>query len=1213
MAWSDAQLKAITARQANLLVAAAAGSGKTSVLVERIVRRLLEESEDFGIDRLLVVTFTNAAAAEMRERIVGALEKARAERPASRYLERQLLLANAASVSTLHAFCQSVVRQHFHRLDLDPRFRLANEQEARLLQRDTLDSLFEELYAEEDAAFLRFADQYADARGDEALYELLLKLYEFARSQPNPTAWLRDLPAPFAAEAQARFDDTVWAAILKEDAARALEACLRRTRALLAETEADSFDFYTPVFEADLALYEALLASLSDWDALHAALRAVKFATLRAPKGTDESRKAYYSAARSACKDKVKALREDVCTAAGTELQDDLAAARPAAEAAAALVERFSAAYADAKRGRGVVDFGDLEHFCLDILTEELLPDGTRRPSSVALALQAKYAEVMVDEYQDTNGVQEAILSLVRRADAPNLFLVGDVKQSVYRFRLAEPELFLDKYRRYGHGEADCLRVDLAQNFRSRPEILAAVNFLFAQLLSPAVAELSYGEAERLYPGPPYPPSPRSLAGPVELCLIDRAQAPAETEVQEEAERSAFAPEAAYIAQRLRQLMDEAPQVFDKAHGDYRPLAWRDIVVLLRSPKNKAGILLEALRDRDIPAYAAADGGYFEATEIRDMLSLLAVLDNPRQDIALAAALHAPFASFTAEELAALRAARPDGELCDALLSAASETAPSDPLRDKAARFLAQCARWRTFSRYHSVPELLRRLFDETGYYDYAGGLPGGLLRQANLRMLYDRARQYETTNYRGLFRFLRFVDKLRGSGTDLPSARTLGESEDVVRVMSIHKSKGLEFPVVVVADLGKRFNLQDSAAPLLLHKKLGLGPYVTLDEPPQRYPTAARRAIASRLRRESKAEELRVLYVALTRARERLILVGALDNLAARAEAWSHCARPGETLLSDDAIADARTYLDWIGPAAMRHADGAPLRQRAPEAGCAPLAESAGSRWQISILPAGELARPPERDAQESDLLARVRDGLSLPESPARDRVRRALDWTYPRQAACAIPTKLSVTELKRRFSPEDETAAALLRPAFKAAGPRFLQKLEKPTGAQFGTILHTALQHLSLDGDLSPGGVAAQLEALAAREILLPEQARAVDPKLISAYFASELGQRMLRSPKIRRETPFSLLLAAQRFYPEAPADARIFVQGVVDVLFDEPGGMVLIDYKTDGGSPEAAVQKYRLQLALYAEAMEKLLQKRVKASYLYLLLSGTAIPLA
>lgn len=1213
MAWSQAQLSAIETQRQNLLVAAAAGSGKTSVLVERIVRRLLEEREEFEIDRLLVVTFTNAAAAEMRERVVAALEQARAARPASRYLERQLLLANAASISTLHAFCQSVLRQHFHRIDLDPRFRLAGQQEARLLQRDVLEALLEAQYAQEDAAFLHFADQYADARGDEALSALLLRLYEFARSQADPDAWLAALPAPFSLDENACFDDTVWATLLKEDCARTLAACHRRTCALLAETAGDGFDFYAPIFEADLALYETLQSRLSDWDAFYESLQAAKFAVLRAAKGADEARKTYYSAARNALKDSLKALRENVCTASGAQLLADLAAARPAAEAAANLAARFSAAYAAAKRARGVVDFGDLEHLCLDILTGERLADGTRCPSPVALALQEKYAEVMVDEYQDVNGVQEAILALVRRADAPNLFLVGDVKQSVYRFRLAEPELFLDKCRRYGAGEADCRRIDLSQNFRSRAEILAAVNFLFAQLFSPAVAELDYGEAERLYPGAPYPPcATPSLAGPVELCIVDRARQAHDATPDETAEREGFALEATCIARRLRQLMDETPQVYDKAQKTYRPLAWRDIVVLLRSVKNKADVLLEALHELDIPAYAAADSGYFEAAEIRDMLSLLTVLDNPRQDIALAAALYAPFAAMSAEELAALRALRPAGELYDALRHAAQPQAelPAE-LREKAARFLSQLERWRTFARYRSVPELLRRLFDDTGYYDYVGALPGGQLRQANLRVLCDRAHQYEATNYRGLFRFLRFVDKLRGSAADLSAARTLGESENVVRVMSIHKSKGLEFPVVFVADLGKRFNLQDSTAPLLLHKKLGLGPYVTVDEPPLRYPTAARRAIASRLRCESKAEELRVLYVALTRAREKLVLVGSAADLAAATASWVQSADRSDILLPNDVIEQARSYLDWIGPAVARHPDGTPLRQHAATQQNAPL-DDMGCRWHIHVVRADDLAQRTAAAPPETDALDCVRRSLPLPDSPAKDRVRRALDWRYPHRAASAVPTKLSVTELKRRFTAEDDGAVAFVRPAFQALRPRFLQQETKPSGAEYGAILHTALQHLHLDGDLHADGITRQLDRMAERGLLLPQQAAAVDSRRLAAYFASTLGQRMLRSANIRRELPFSLLLEANRFYPESPKGARIFVQGVVDVLFDEPDGMVLVDYKTDGGPPESIVARYRLQLQLYAEAMETLLKKRVKAVYLYLLQMGEAVQL-
>lgn len=1217
MAWSNEQLSAITTYDKNLLVAAAAGSGKTSVLVERIIQRLLGAARDFHIDEVLVVTFTNAAAAEMRERIGEAIGKALRESPGNSHLERQLILLNAASISTIHAFCQSVVRQNFHLLDLDPKFRLANEQEANLLKRDVLEALCEAKYDGGDAAFLSFVDHYGNERGDEALYDIVLKLHDFSLSQPHPKAWLTGLKARFEPPEGQAIDATVWAEIIKRRIALDLAEFRQIADELIETAGRVGFDFYVTAFESDRALLDELIEARGvGWEALRRAVHAAKFATLRAPKETDEEQKAFFAKRRGRIKDGIKGLKETYFAAESAALMTDLRGVRPMVEAICALTAEFGDAFAAAKKARAIVDFSDLEHFCLRVLQDEASTPDAMLPSDAAKALQCKYKEVMVDEYQDVNGVQEAILSLVKKQDQPNLFLVGDVKQSVYRFRLAEPELFLDKYRNYPRGGASFARIDLARNFRSRAGVLAAINFIFAQVMSPNVAELSYGEAERLNPGPAYPASSRAtVAGPVELHLIDRDDADA-AETPEESEGEdlkGFALEAAHIAERVRALMREEPVVFDKAQKKYRPLAWRDIAILLRSVKHKANVLLETLHSADIPAYASVDSGYFQEIEVRVMLSLLSVIDNPRQDIPLAAVLHSPICGFSAEDLARVRVLRPRGNLLGALKDAAKAGDLPDRVRREAERFLLRLASWRSLARRRSVPELVWQLYRDTGYYDYVGGMPGGMLRQANLRMLYDRARQYETTNFRGLFRFLRFIEKMRDTGTDLSVARTLGESENVVRIMSIHKSKGLEFPVVIVADLGKNFNLQDASATLLMHKKLGLGPYVTDDRLNLRYPTVARLAIAVEMNRENKAEELRVLYVALTRAREKLILVGSAKRLRAKAAQWSRYAASQAALLPDHAIAGAKSYLDWLCPAVARHADGKVLREYGgcTESRAAALDDDA-SRWQVFIAPAGKIAQREVEEKSDGDLLDRVRLRQPLPESAEKAWVERVLGWQYPDESLQGVPAKLSVTEMKRRFELSGEAGEALIRPPLIASRPRFLQAKTKLTGAEYGTLMHSVMQHVDFRADVTLDGLQAQLDAFVRREIILPEHAERIDLRGVYDYLHSPIGKRMRSSSNVRREMPFSVMLRAKRFYPDVEdLAARIFVQGIIDVLFDEDDGMVLVDYKTDRGANAAKMaEKYQLQLSIYAEAIEKILGKRVKEKYLYVFELGKLV---
>ena len=1229
MAWSEAQLRAINTYDKNLLVAAAAGSGKTSVLVERIIQRLLSGS--CNIDEILVVTFTNAAATEMRERIALAIDVELKKNPESRQLERQLVLLNTASISTLHSFCQTIIRQNFHLLDLDPKFRLANQQEMNLMKRDVLETIFEEGYESKNAGFLSFVDAYADERSDEEMYGILLKLYEFSRSQPYPEHWIETLPKNFALAENMTVDDTPWPRIIKEQLNLVLEECRIQCDELLQMAQELDCAFYLPVLHSDLESIIQLQGLLkSDWETLRNGMYAVKFATLTAPRGTDADLKILFQKPRQQVKEKIKTIKEVYFMSDSMELVTDLRETAPLMQAICDMTVTFANGFAAAKRNKMVVDFSDLEHFALQILLDETSTPQQMKPSVTALNLQQKYVEVMVDEYQDTNGVQEAILSLVRKSSAPNLFVVGDVKQSIYRFRLADPELFLTKYREYPTAGAAFARIDLAQNFRSRVGVLEAINYIFAQVMSEQAMELPYGSAEQLNPGPPYPESEGAgiLEDSIEVDLIDRDETGgfSETEITEgEAQTAAleekedlkgFPLEARFITNRIQTLMDEKKQVFDKTTKTYRPLEWRDIVILLRSVKGKANILLELLHANNIPAYAAVDSGYFEETEVRIMLALLNIIDNPRQDIPLASILYSPIIGLSPVMLAKIKLLQPNDDLFAALLRVNEPSVEIDSeVKEKVMKFVLQLSSWRNLAMCSSVPDLIWQLFRDTGYYDYVGGMPGGLLRQANLRVLYDRAREYETTNFRGLFRFLRFVDKMQDTGTDLAVARTLGESENVVRVMSIHKSKGLEFPVVIVADLGKKFNLQDSSDTLLVHRKYGLGPFVSKPDISLRYPTIARQAIACLMNRESKAEELRVLYVALTRAREKLILVGSSTKLADRALNWCRNIDLTCPVLPTYTIVGAKTYLDWIGVTLARHEDGKVLRDFAQttKKRLNIVCEN-HSRWQIHIIAASVIQNQDVISSETEVLLNAVKAQQTLPGSPQQKWVEQVLNWQYPDKSMQEVPAKLSVTEMKRRFEVMDTQALSLFKPKLIVTRPRFIQEQTQLTGAEYGTLMHGVMQHIDFCKDLSVNGLKLQLESLVAKEMILPKQANLIDLAGVYQFFASSLGQRMICAAKVRRELPFSIMLQAKKFYPDILDEGEnIFVQGIIDVLFDEPDGMVLIDYKTDKNTQtEAVIDKYKMQINLYSEAAEKILKKTIKEKYLYLFHNGTIIPM-
>lgn len=1281
MQYTEDQKKAIEARHRNILVAAAAGSGKTRVLVDRIIAQLL--ARECSVDEMLVVTFTNAAATEMRERIDKALQKKLLEtddRETAAWLERQIVLLSGASICTFHAFCQKVIRQNIDAIDVDPQFRLASDQEMVLMRRDVLEELLETSYKmpeDEDGKakwqdFLEFVDDYGDDHGDEAVYEAVLKLYHFCQSQPFPKAWLRQQQERYEAEA-ADFWQTPWTATIVEAVGREIErsihayeaACaLVRTgvrpeveeKALLAAWQpyVEYLQSCIEKLEEVQTVYRTALAEkqAGGWDALCAAAKGWKQPVLRGKK---------YEALRDAFPDIRKAFEKsrDEAKKIFTDARDRYLAETEASvlediRACSATVRRYvdlTTAFIDAlqaaKKERNVLDFSDLEHFALAVLCRD--PEalagaseadfrgerGKALRTDAAEDLREKYAVIMVDEYQDTNGVQEAILNLIARAD--NRFTVGDVKQSIYRFRLADPYLFQAKYDAYpenpGAEDMDQL-ITMKQNFRSRAEVLAPINFIFDQVMTREAMEIEYDEKSRLYPGASYPEAEHTLKGPMELDIILRGEPEQPVEGLSQAadagdetggeELEGFELEAQHIADRIAGLMESGCRVFDKDAGGYRPLAYRDIAVLLRAVKGKANTLLELLRKNSIPAYADVDGGYFEANEVRLVLALLKTIDNARQEIPLAAVLVSPIGGFTMEELARLRMSVPDEDLFGALLRSHSpETPLEEGLADRAADFCAALNRWRSYAVSHSVPELIWTLYRETGYYDYVGGLKGGLLRQANLRMLADRAAEYEKTNYRGLFRFLRFLEDLRKRDTDLSVARTLGASEDVVRIMSIHKSKGLEFPVVIVADIAKGFNQLDARGTFLMHKELGIGPRLVerSDVGRQMYDTLPYQAIAARIVAETKAEEMRVLYVAMTRAREKLILTGtmAAAKWEKQAERYARSLSSRELVLPDDMIREAGSYLDWIAPAVARHTDGAAIREAAgADWGEMLDAVEPDAHFAVHLLAADKIQSHEEEEELDA-LLQAVRAGKELPASPERETVEHRLGWHYGEEVLPGITAKMTVSEIKQRFAEaqreEEPASLPAVQPAEPAIWrrPQFLQQKGRLSGAERGTLMHSIMQNLDLHGDLTREGLRAQVALMEEKGLIAAGHESAVNYTSIERFCSSAIGQRMKRAARVWRELPFSRMIPVGEVNPAYSESAeKIFIQGVIDVLFEEAdGSLVLLDYKTDRDTaPDKIRRRYAKQIELYREAVESILGKSVKESILFLLHDGTSL---
>ncbi len=1322
--WTQAQEAAIETRGCNLLVAAGAGAGKTAVLVERVLRRVTDSDDPVDIDRLLVVTFTEAAAAEMRERIGRVLAREAARSPGSARLRQQLALLQRATITTMHSFCAEVLRQNFYRLDLDPAFRVANENEAELLQVEVLEKLFEGLYGESDSTFLALVDQFGGQRDDTGLGELVLKLYDFSRSNPWPEGWLKDLAEKIKGGANC-LDGLPWIGVLKQAVQRELKRVLDMLQEALKVAQMPGGPArYVETLCSDLETMEALLeACLGSWADLHAGFNGIVFEQLPrvSRQEVDEVLKEHCRGLREEAKKRVRELAAEYFSRDPGAALEDLDLAAGTVEALAGLTLAFTRRYQEAKLKRGLVDFSDLEHFCLRVLLSPEASPENPVPSPVALDLRQRFAEVLVDEYQDINAVQEAILHLVSRQGerSPNLFMVGDVKQSIYRFRLADPGLFLRKYRSFpevsrgaagkdvgtdagADAGADAgtavaggapgtarsflvagapeQRVELAENFRSRRGVVDAVNFIFRQIMTTAVGELPYDRRVELVCAACFPEADRqgagtagggstprpSAAGPeVELHLIERKPGDPEgvwglgsddedgsmgdgssgSDLHQQLEELESAQvEARIIARRIRRMVKgEEFLVWDRGQGRYRPVTFRDIVVLMRAARGRAETFLEEFRQAGIPAYADVGTGFFAATEVETLLSLLKVIDNPRQDIPLAGVLRSPIGGFNAADLARIRLSCRRGDFYDAL-KAVSEGRGEDlgDLQGRSREFLARLDRWRTLARRGPLSDLIWQIYRDTGYYDYVGALPGGSQRQANLRALHHRARQYEATSFRGLFRFLRFVERLRERGEDLGTARSLGENEDVVRVMSVHKSKGLEFPVVMVAGLGQQFNLQDLRQPVLMHKDLGLGVDIVDTGLRVRYPSLAKLALREKLRAESLAEEMRVLYVALTRAMEKLILFGSVAGVEEALASWCRKVDHPGWALPDPELARAKTYLDWLVPAVARHKDGRPLRDRARCTSTPPPdIEQAPGSWQVVFWQVEDALEDEAAEASDRSLLMeKVRNLEPVPVGSGQAEIVEArLSWKYPQHQVVGKPAKVSVSELKYRWDPgwggpgdteevlpgseefmlvgsrEPNGSQGYARAPVLPRHPRFLQEPAGLSRVEMGSAVHLVMQHLDLTGRLDEAGIEEQVALLKKKGVISEAEAEAVDPAAVAGFFRSEIGKRVLSARRVLRETPFTLAVPAREIYPDLPGERgeKVLVQGIIDLLADEGDGFLLVDFKTDQVGPqgvEGILDRYRVQLHFYSRAVEEILGRRVKEKYLYLFATGEAV---
>lgn len=1238
-----------------LLVAAAAGSGKTAVLVERIITRLKDMENPLSVQELMVVTFTKAAAAEMSARIGVALAKAMEstdDKALQARLERQLNLLPSAHISTLHSFCQWVIRSYFYKLDIPPTARIGNEAEMALLKQEVLENLLKEAYEHNTYGIFDLSDFFSDDKSDAGLQDKVLSLYEFAMSQSNPDGWMRHAVEPYKAAQEQDLRDTLWGRAMWDDQQAEIDRIVDRIEQMepLLESPVGPKK-WDKVYQEQLAAL-AQLKGAQTWSDMVDVCRILDTFTKASftslgkalEKGeVDGALADEFKSLGSQNKDSLKGMKNGLFHIDESVLQQQFKDQYPLIHNLVELTIAFHQAYDEAKKEQGIMDFSDLEHLCLALLVEPGTEDDPQ-PSEVALELQDTFKEIMVDEYQDTNGVQETIINLISRVD--NRFYVGDVKQAIYSFRMADSSLFMNKYNTYGlMNDAVERRIDLAKNFRSHENILTTTNFIFYQIMTQEAAELDYGEKESLIPGRIVEEAPSDwVGGAVELHLLDTSDTNRSDETDGDSETAGDEPEnnereLDFIIQKIKELHASKKQV-QNADGSFRQIQWRDFAVLRRSLAGWGTRAVAAMRQAGIPAVVNERDGYFEAQEIQLLLSLLQIIDNPEQDLPMAAVLHSGLVGLDANELGALRLTG-DGSLWS-VMPLYAEQAQDERLL----QFIAHIEHWRTLSRRHGVADLLWDIYETLDYVNYVGAMPNGLVRRANVMALYERAKGFESSGFRGLFRFLRFVESLRDSNQDMAVANVVTEADDVVRLMTIHKSKGLEFPVVFLSGVQKKFNTMDFNSPLLVDKNGGIGLKGYYPDIRVSYPSMPWLYCKSIKSDAMKAEEQRILYVALTRARDKLFLTGYINKEIKKEKGVGahikHAALTHTQALGADLIKAGNSYLHWLLIAFARHLDGgAPLRNIIELEGETNF-DLLDRQCQIKVeIHDGSLygdldykADVDETTINTVRVLGKVND-VELPEE-----IVQRFAFTYPNLVAAKTTAKISVSELKRRFAERDAEAVSAtdvsmqqkpvisreasddttdeagvvdtsipaiseteLADSVFGRKPMAIADAEKiVTGAQWGTLMHEAMQWLPVK-KYTQTSMTDMLDSLRAEGKFSDEERNLLSDRSLYGFFNSDLGQRLIASKRVERELPFSMLFDGNRVYPGVENGERLFLQGIIDTAFVEDDQWVLVDYKTDRvKSGDELIRRYKIQMDLYKEALERLTNMPVKASYIY-----------
>ncbi len=1227
--WTKDQLEAIENRGSTLLVSAAAGSGKTAVLVERVLRKIMDTEHPVDIDHLLLVTFTNAAASEMRGRIGAALSEAVAANPDNARLRRQLFLVHRAKITTVHSLCLSLVREQAAELGIAPDFRLMDENEGMILRSSVLEEVIDAAYERGDSNFHALCDLVNSEKDDSGLGKVILNAWEQIQSHPDPRAFLEEVREWLDAK---DMNQLPHAQVLLSQAEAATEHGLEFLRMAVSKMSGieQLEEKYQPAFESDIEQAENLLKALKstgkDWDACVNAAQSIRHDSLKrmSKEFTDDALKELLKAMRKEWKNLAETIKTKWLAIKSSETAEDRAITCPALSALIDMINSFDDAFSNAKRARNAADFGDLEHFAVRLLYDK---DDNKEPSELARTLSMEYEEIAVDEYQDTNAVQHAIFHALSKGDA-NLFMVGDVKQSIYSFRLADPSIFLEKYNSFADVEkaeqGKPRRVILGQNFRSRSEVLESCNYIFSAVMGKTVGGMDYTDRESLHTGAEYPDAnnPRYKT---EVLLIDTAKmggndddAPSKTET-----------EARLVAKRVRELLDDKFPVLDKATGELRPVTPDDIVILLRAPGPRAWAYIDALEKVGVNAASGERKGLLESSEVGTIVSMLSVIDNPRQDVDLIGVMLSPLFGFTEKELAEIRLNSKEKSYYDAVSYAASRSGNLKTAEDaldeekgpintenipdkngitvspktasKAAGFMNQLIHFRNFACDQPVFRLIWEIYDQTKALGMYGALPNGAQRQANLIEFFERARAFENQGFRGLFAFVRLLRGMQETGKDFQTVGTkLGGG--AVRIMSIHQSKGLEFPVVVLANCAGGFNQSDLKEPVLVHKSLGFGSKCRNLERGIQYDTVERIATNILKRREMVSEELRILYVALTRAKEKLILTGATSYLKANLNKWAQLAELDT--IPQYAMGVVNSFLPWIMTPLLRSSCTRELQEK----------------YELDVSTHGTGCDTFEVHLYTPDMLPVPESDTPLYfDEPKTDGYEVKPYLYYPNAYLTEIPSKRTPTQTGQDFNsgkPADELTEESSREwrYVQMRTPLFEKNKKKLTPAEVGIAHHLFVQYCDFSAASEPGGVQKELNRLREKQLLTPEQAGAINTGSIETFFASETYQKLVAHNKVRREFKFSVLAPAAKYYPVAAEtpDETVLLQGVIDCLIETPEGLVILDFKTDHISLKKLAERseeYRVQLDAYAFAAEQIFERPVIKRILYYLSLGRA----